>query len=84
MRFLGMVALLLGLALVAQAESLNTVALTVESRGEAQRQQALQQGLKDMLVRLSGKQQVLEQPVLEQALAQLDRWVLATITTVID
>lgn len=75
MRFLGMVALLLGLALVAQAESLNTVELTVESRGEAQRQQALQQGLKDMLVRLSGKQQVLEQPVLEQALAQLDRWV---------
>ncbi len=64
MRFLGMVALLLGLALVAQAESLNTVELTVESRGEAQRQQALQQGLKDMLVRLSGKQQVLEQPVL--------------------
>lgn len=75
MRFLGIVALVLGLALGAQADSLNTVALAVEGRGETERQQALQQGLKDMLVRLSGKQQVLDQPVTEQALAQLDRWV---------
>lgn len=75
MRFLGIVALLLGLALGAWADSLNTVALAVDGRGDTERQQALQQGLKDMLVRLSGKQQVLEQPVTEQALGQLDRWV---------
>lgn len=75
MRFLGIVALLLGLALGARADSLDTVALAVEGRGETERQQALQQGLKDMLVRLSGKQQVLDQPVTELALAQIDRWV---------
>lgn len=75
MRFLGIVALLLGLCLVARAESLNTVVQSVDGRGDSERQQALQQGLRDMLVRLSGKQQVLDQPVTEQALAQLDRWV---------
>lgn len=75
MRFLGIVALLLGLALGARADSLNTVVLAVEDRGDIERQQALQQGLKQMLVRLSGKQQVLEQPVTGQALGQLDRWV---------
>jgi len=75
MRFLGIVALVLGLALGAQADSLNTVKLAVDGRGDSERQQALQQGLKDMLVRLSGKQQVLDQPVTEQALGQLDRWV---------
>lgn len=75
MRFLGIVALLLGLALGARADSLDTVALAVEGRGAIERQQALQQGLKDMLVRLSGNQQVLTQPVTERALAQIDRWV---------
>ncbi|WP_290538698.1 MULTISPECIES: DUF2066 domain-containing protein [Alcanivorax] len=75
MRFLGIVALLLGLSLGARADSLDVVALPVDGRGETERQEALQQGLKNMLVRLSGKQQVLDQPVTEQALAQLDRWV---------
>ena len=41
MRFLGIVALVLGLALGAQADSLNTVALAVEGRGDSERQQAL-------------------------------------------
>jgi hypothetical protein len=75
MRFLGIVALLLGLSLGARADSLNMVVLPVDGRGETERQEALQQGLKQMLVRLSGKQQVVDQPVTEQALAQLDRWV---------
>lgn len=75
MRFVGIVALVLGIVLAAGADSLDTVAVAVESRGETERQQALQEGLQEMLVRLSGKEQVLDQPVTGAALKQLDRWV---------
>ena len=53
MRFIGLLAVLLGWSLLAQAESLDTVQVPVDGRGDAQRQDALAEGLEQMLVRLS-------------------------------
>ena len=40
MRFIGLLAVLLGWSLLAQAESLDTVQVPVDGRGDAQRQDA--------------------------------------------
>lgn len=63
------------LAPLAQAQGLDTVVLPVDSRSEADRQQALAEGLNEMLVRLSGSSQVVDKPVAASAAKQLDRWV---------
>ena len=64
MRFIGLLAVLLGWSLLAQAESLDTVQVPVDGRGDAQRQDALAEGLEQMLVRLSGQRDVLNEACL--------------------
>ncbi|BAP14477.1 hypothetical protein AS19_16260 [Alcanivorax sp. NBRC 101098] len=75
MRWIGLLAVLLGWSVLAQAQSLDTVQVPVDGRGEAQRQDALAQGLEQMLVRLSGQRDVLDESVASEAATQLDRWV---------
>ena len=47
----------------------------VDGRGDAQRQDALAEGLEQMLVRLSGQRDVLNEAVASKAASRLDRWV---------
>ena len=75
MRFIGLLAVLLGWSLLAQAESLDTVQVPVDGRGDEQRQDALAEGLEQMLVRLSGQRDVLNEAVASEAASRLDRWV---------
>ena len=75
MRFIGLLAVVLGWSLLAQAESLDTVQVPVDGRGDAQRQDALAEGLEQMLVRLSGQRDVLNEAVASEAASRLDRWV---------
>lgn len=75
MRWIGLLTVLLGWSLLAQAQSLDTVQVPVDGRGETQRQDALSEGLEQMLVRLSGQRDVLDKSLASEAAAQLDRWV---------
>ena len=49
MRWIGLLAVLLGWSVLAQAQSLDTVQVPVDGRGEAQRQDALAQGLEQIV-----------------------------------
>ena len=79
MRFVGWLALVAGFVLSVTgpvlANALDTVSIAVEDRSEAAQQQALKEGLDQVLVRLAGKKAVLDMPVAPAAAEQLDRWV---------
>ena len=79
MRFVGWLALVAGFVLSVTgpvlANALDTVSIAVQDRSEAAQQQALKEGLDQVLVRLAGKKAVLDMPVAPAAAEQLDRWV---------
>ncbi|MCK0152183.1 DUF2066 domain-containing protein [Alcanivorax sp. S6407] len=72
--FMGLV--MLSAVPVAQAGTLDTVTVEVENRTPEEQQRALAEALNQVLVRLSGKESVLELPVAQEAAEQLQRWVV--------
>ena len=70
-----LVAMLLAWAVPAMSGALDTVDVPVADRSADAREAALKAGLDEVLVRLSGTRDVLDEPVAKEAAEQLDRWV---------